>query len=140
MRAYSNTDPVTAGFMMSQLCLWKQEQSPNTAQKTTSFAPDSVAAKLADIPTDAIYGGLWLLSEGISIAVDNSGMEGCDMPFSYTYCVAGEQSLWEPVVTKMTLKEWDELCQSHILPDWLTSEVHAVMRKLDLIPATADSQ
>lgn len=125
--------PITAGYIMSQLCKWEQSIYTTEAASGSSSDAESFQEKFEEIPQDWMCGGLWLLAEAIAIAADNAPMEWDDGVFVYTHCNDDDGSIWVPIVNKMTADDWGNLCGNNIVPQWVGSEVLSVMRGLNLL-------
>lgn len=114
-------DHITAGFIMSRLAIWEnalEAGHPSQADGTGH---------------DWLMGGLWLLSEAITNAISNSGMEWDDGVFVYEHCEDNKASVWVPIVNRMTEEEWYELGGNNIVPEWLVEQVTQTMMTLRLL-------
>lgn len=114
-------DHITAGFIMSELVAWELKLD------------DEHPAQSGDIAHDWLMGGLWLLSEAITNAISNSGMEWDNGVFTYEHCENDDASVWLPVVERMSEAEWNDLAGNNNLPGWLVEQVTQTMQELGLV-------
>ncbi|WP_338924378.1 hypothetical protein V0M98_32720 (plasmid) [Pseudomonas silesiensis] len=114
-------DHITAGFIMSELVAWELKLD------------DEHPASSDEFTRDWLMGALWLLSEAISNAVSNSGMQWDHGVFAYEHCENNSSSVWLPVADRMSAEEWSDLAGNNELPEWLTEQVTETMKALGLL-------
>lgn len=114
-------DHLTAGFIMSELVAWELK------------LPKDHPALGEGIPQNWLMGALWLLSEGITKAISDSGMVWDDGVFEYDHCANNDASVWLPVVNRMTYEDWYTLSGDNKLPEWLVEQVTQTLKELGLL-------
>lgn len=130
--------PITAGMTLSAMFQWEKRIASEIRAKPGNHAdfsnPDSWAYKHQEIPNDWMCGGLYLLANEIARTIGSVPLKWDDGVFEYEHCAGNDdQSLWLPIINKMTADEWMNLCGNNTVPAWVKDEVLALMEKFDLI-------
>lgn len=139
-----NTKPqpchITIGVMLRTMFEWEAEVAKNirlmnnSGKVSQESSQDSFHYKHADIPEDWMCGGLLLLATEIATAIASVNLKWEDGVFDYEHCGRqDENSLWLPTVNKLSADEWQSLCGDNIVPEWVASDVVALMDQLGLV-------